>query len=107
MEVLRIADKEGWDVALAYVSEDLVQGPDKEKKLKKARRYAQDFRETKKKRAPSRVDDRFSMKKEDGNEAFRGKFKTFRDTEKRTCWSCGRMGHLYENCPKKGRYTCN
>ena len=44
MEVLRIADKEGWDVALKFVSEDLVQGPDRKTQLQIARRYAQESR---------------------------------------------------------------
>ena len=38
LKVLRIADKDGWDNALAYLSDELASGSEDEKRLKKARR---------------------------------------------------------------------
>ena len=41
LQLLRIADTDGWDTALAYVSDDLASNSDDEKRLKAARRAAQ------------------------------------------------------------------
>ena len=38
MQAIIIGDKEGWDIALGYVSDPLVKTAEQEKRLKKARR---------------------------------------------------------------------
>ena len=50
LKVLRIADMDGWDTALAYLSDELASGSEDEKRLRKARRIAQTNRESANKR---------------------------------------------------------
>ena len=112
MEVLRIADREGWDTALAYLSDDLVADPESEKRLKKARRTAQASRENKKqctssyhgvKRTTDRKTDGNDWKDKNSNTS--PSFKRFRNTDSKTCWSCCRLGHMPPNFPyRRNKY---
>ena len=116
IEALRVADKEGWDVALAYLNEDLVSGAEKEKKLKTARKEATTAREVaaKKRKLSSHQNyttERDGKKKEDWYSQNRGERSSYgfggrkygnekKERTDKTCWTCGRMGHFWAACSK-------
>ena len=107
MEALRIADKEGWDIALAYLSEELVTGTDKEKRLKKARKETVGSRVEKKSRPHAQWAAKPYAKNDDRRDKngnyrpyYSGSFsKKSSNIDNLTCWSCNRLGHVATNCP--------
>ena len=116
MEALRIADKEGWDVALAYISEELVTGEENEKRLKKARRDAKTSRDEKKKTYSSTSQrtrfqpysyDKYPKKEEGSDKSYNstsrenGYYRKSRKLDNITCWICSRFGHVATYCPNK------
>ena len=111
MKALKIADKEGWDVALAYLSDELASDDEQEKRLKKARRDTDSKRATSGKRVMRNPDyGKRDTKKFTGNfgegqpfyqKPFLGR-KSWPSDDKVVCWSCGRLGHKSTQSPQKG-----
>ena len=119
MQALIIADKEGWDVALAYVSDPLVRTAEQEKRLKKARREAQAAKDSSSKKKRDSENARFGPKRSYQNECQDGSSRKRQNNlygnldrrswgpEPKKCWRCGAYGHLstrctaYDNCSRR------
>ena len=111
IQALRIADKEGWDVALAFLDDPLVDGPDEEKRLKKARRTVQTNKSltNSKKRENNTVSEyerRSKLRNYGASDGRQGtsNYQTTTNSRKSwgqdsKCWSCNRLGHFSSSCP--------
>ena len=122
MQALRIADREGWDVALAFLDDPLVDNPDQEKRLKKARTTVQANKSSHKKRNSNFVaENRWRSRRKNygadeersGNSTYQpsshtGNKRSWGQTNTGPCWICNRFGHFASNCPnsnnKSSRY---
>ena len=118
MQALRIADKDGWEVALAYLDDPLVDGPDEEKRFKKARRAVQlnktaaNFKKRQNDNPSSEYERRTKSKNYGVAEGEQGTSYQARGTSARktwgqenTCWTCNRAGHFASSCPRRRNFT--
>lgn len=112
-QALVFADKEGWDVALAYLDDPLVATPDQEKRLKQARKEAKSSRESSGKRKSTKQSDKSKFKKDSseggststygqrGTAAARISVDNRGRVHERSCWICGRTDHISPNCTRR------
>lgn len=85
LKLLCIADREGWETALAYQGDALADDELDEKRLDRARKISQ----------VARV-------KTSGRSAGTSTGKApLRFGDRITCWDCGRLGHTVRDCPQK------
>ena len=107
LKLLRIADKDGWDTALAYVSDDLASNSDDEKHLKAARRAAQTKRQSSKRRErsslySSEIGNDWASNRPEGDYTWcSNNFKPNSKSDAKICWSCGKFGHFSSPCQNK------
>ena len=107
LKLLRIADTDGWDTALAYVSDDLASNSDDEKRLKAARRAAQTKRQSGKRRDRTSFYDsekrnERSSNRPEGDYTWRSKnFRPKPKSDAKICWSCGKFSHFSSSCKTK------
>jgi hypothetical protein len=110
-KVIKIADNHGWDTVEQYVMDDLASDSDDDKRLSKAVRDAEyKRRERDRKRRKSRADrgrSNFRATTSIGSTfntpvfkpASQGVIRSYPNHQ--ACWSCGQVGHLQYQCPKK------
>ena len=111
MQALIIADKECWDVALAYVSDPLVRTAEQEKRLRKARREAQAAKDSLSKKKRDSENARFGPKMayqneyQDASSSSKKQNNLYGNFDRRSwgpepkkCWRCGAYGHLSTRC---------
>ena len=112
LKVFRFADRDGWDSAMLYLSDDLADDEKDERRMKKSKKTAANLREAKLKRLGNAFKSRgkealspprFSTSKTYGqkpnysdnrNSRYRGQS----ETDTKTCWVCGKFGHLSKHC---------
>ena len=108
LKVLRLADKDGWDAALAYLSDDLADDEGDRKCMRKAKKTAQTNKDMSQKSASRYVTGRYQavasrVATHPGPSGTRYTTDYASDRETRTCWVCGRMGHLAKSCRRISR----
>ena len=123
MKCIKLADNEGWDTALAFLSDDLASDDEEAKKLKTARK------DTKAKRELNSQNCRFRLNRQQRDGQFyregvregprsprrdTNDYGRYRDRENAgygqgnrgystyrpgiSCWRCGELGHTFYNC---------
>ena len=120
MKCFRLADKEGWDVALAFLSDDMASDDDEAKRLKTARKETKAKREQRDNardrpnrqrregrfsrgeqprgpRSPSREQNDYGRYRDNAGFDTGNRGYSTRRPEN-TCWRCGRIGHLSFQC---------
>ena len=108
MKCLKLAENEGWDTALAFLSDDLASDEEEATRLKNARKDVNAKRERGRRSSPRRVDYRDDFGRQRGYGGYRGQERERNDgydrygqnngfrrgSDEITCWRCGRMGGL-------------
>ena len=104
MKVLRLAEKEGWDTALEYLSDDLAEDETDRKRMRKAKKVAQD-RYTRKPSTTYTLQSGVGKKYQDTESRKGGRGNKYRSDNKDfvTCWNCFKTGHKADTCRQPSR----
>ena len=102
LKVLKYANKEGWDAALEYMSDDLADDEADRKRMQKAKKKAEKSGKEKKEKQESRKRLlTLSRKQSEGYKKYPDESTRYEWRESRTCWKCGSRGHLSKNCRRR------
>lgn len=94
IKLIRLADREGWAVANAYISDDLASDTEDEKRIQRAvRTVAASTKAKIKNKKP------YAKSEEKPQQATKGKTQA----EAIVCWTCGKNGHISVYCPNNDR----
>ena len=106
IKLIQLADREGWDVARAYQADNLASDPQDEKRIRKAIRETQAKRE---KAAKDRDAPKPSYKPSGSYyKSYDGQKSSDSHGSKKTCWRCGKLGHITYSCPlSSSRGNCS
>lgn len=101
MKLIKLADRENWDVVNEYLTDDMASDSEDEKRINKAIRSANSKREKRKKERFEKIRNR-SVRPREQPSASSYNINNYRHN--RTCWVCGRQGHFFNQCPYNKDY---
>ena len=94
-KLIKLADREDWSVVTEYMSDNLASSSKEEKRINRERKTANAKSEKARKIKIARRE-RYEKLSRPGEERFR-----VRTNEYRSCWNCGRVGHVMSQCHTK------
>ena len=94
-KLIKLADREDWSVVTEYMSDNLASSSEDEKRINRERKTANAKSEKARKIKIARRE-RYEKLSRPGEERF-----CVRTNEYRSCWNCGRVGHVMSQCHTK------
>lgn len=94
-KLIKLADREDWSVVTEYMSDNMASNSEDEKRINRARKTANAKSEKARKIKTARRE-RYQKLSRPGEERSR-----VRTNEFRSCWNCGRVGHVISQCHSK------
>lgn len=94
-KIIKLADREDWSVVTEYLSDNMASNSEDEKRINRARKTANAKSEKARKIKTARRE-RYQKLIRTGEERSRVRMNEFR-----SCWNCGRAGHVMSQCHSK------